>query len=77
MERDEAILTNDTLKQHEVAEYFVAVVDALKQMLSETRANLSVTQGHVIFWNDVDTSGDGSVFLQAFVKSPVSERKLP
>ena len=57
MESDEAILTNDTFKQYEVTEYFVAVVDALKQMLSEARASLRMTQGDVIFWNDMDTFG--------------------
>ena len=56
MESDEAVLANDTLEQHEVAEHFVAIVDALQQMLSETCTSSRVTQGHVIFWNDMDVS---------------------
>ena len=62
MESDEAVLANDTLEQHEVAEDFVAIVDALQQILSETRTSLRVTQGHVIFWNDVDVSRQRNVF---------------
>ena len=74
MKRDKAILTNDTLEQHEVAEHFVAVVDALKQMLSKTRTNLRMTQGNVIFWNDVNASGQGNVFFKAFLKNPLAAR---
>ena len=77
MESDDSILANDTLEQHEVAEHFVAVVDALKQMLSETCTSLRVTQGYVIFWNDVDASGHGNMFLQAFIKSPLAARGRP
>ena len=57
MESDESIRANNTLEQHEVAEHFVAVVDALKQMLSKTRTSLRMTQGNVIFWNDVYAFG--------------------
>ena len=53
MERDKPILTDDTLEKHEVAENFVTVVNAPKQMLPETRASLSMAQWHIILRNDV------------------------
>ena len=75
MESDKAVLANDTLEQHEVAEDFVAIVDALQQMLSETRTSLRVTQGNVVFWNDVNVFGQFNVFLKAFIKSPLVARR--
>ena len=75
MESDKAVLANETLEQHEVAEDFVAIMDALQQMLSETRTCFRVTQGHVIFWNDVDVFGQWNVIFKTFLKSPLAARR--